>query len=189
MPRVKSIPYHQDKYILKRIQQLCPALIRIIYMFTNKKVKLIYNPKWDWYLKTIPLGIECNYLTEFYNKIKKIFESFNHAKMCIFYNKLSEKFPKLVKEMCESDEIEIWNLSIFKKKIACCITEFIELHMKNYYNHQKYILSSQYNDNIHIINFRIDQEKNNYTRIAEIEDVLFLCKSILFIHSKIQNFK
>ena len=184
MPRVKSVPYHQDKYILERIQQLCPDLIRIIYMFTNKKVKLIYNPKWDWYLKTITLEI---HLTEFYNKIINIFESFNHAKMCIFYNKLSEKFPKLIEDMGESGEIEIWNLSFLKKRIACFINEFIELHMKNYYNHQRYILSSQYDDNIPIINFRIDQKKNNYNRIVEIEDVVFLCKSILFIHSKIKK--
>ena len=61
MPRVKSIPQHQEVYILKRIQQLCPDIIRIIYAFTNKRIKLIYNPKWDWYLNTSNL--------EYYNLI------------------------------------------------------------------------------------------------------------------------
>ena len=180
MPRIKSIPYHQDKYILKRIQQLCPDIIRIIYGFTNNKIKLIYNPKWNWYIQSIQTDVKY-----FYYKIKNILESFSYTKMCIFYNKLNIKFPKLVKEMQESGEIELWNLSILKNEIVCFIYDFINLHIHNYYMHQKYILSPVYNDNIPILTFRIDQEKNNYNRIAKIEDVIFLCKSILFIHSKI----
>ena len=183
MPRVKSIPYHQEVYILKRIQQLCPDIIRIIYVFTNKRVKLIYNPKWDWYLNTI--HFEYYNLIDFNYKMKQFLHYFNHAKMCTFYNKLTEKYPKLVKNMKEG-EIEMWNLSFLKDRIACYINEFIELNMKEYYRYRKYILFSQDEKNIRIIQFKKDQENNNYNQMPAIEDIVFLCKSILFLHSKIQ---
>jgi len=184
MPRVKSIPHHQEVYILKRIQQLCPDIIRLIYAFTNKRVKLIYNPKWDWYLKHI--NFEYYNLKDFYYKMKQMFHSLSHAKMYIFYNKVTEKYPKLVKDMSNTGEIEIWNLSILKDRFACFIHEFIEFNMKEYYRYRNNILFSLREENMRIVQFKIDQEKNNYNRMPEIENVVFLCKTILCIHSKIQ---
>jgi hypothetical protein len=183
MPRVKSIPHHQEVYILKRIQQLCPDIIRIIYAFTNKRVKLIYNPKWDWYLNTI--NFEYYNLINFNYKIKQFLHYFNHAKMCIFYNKLTEKYPKLVKDMRESGEIELWNLSFLKDRISCYINEFIELTMKEYNRYRKNILFSSCEENVRIVQFKKDQENNNYNEMPEIENIVFLCKSILYLHSKI----
>jgi len=117
--------------------------------------------------------------------MKQFLHTFNHAKMCLFYNKLTENYPKLVQNMRESGEIEMWNLSFLKDRFACYINEFIELNMKEYYRYRNNILFSSCEKNIRIIQFKKDQENNNYNQMPEIEDVLFLCKSILFLHSKI----
>ena len=67
MPRIKSIPNHRDFYILKKVKKLPDEIILLIYTFTNRIVKLIINPKWDWYLKNI--NFKYYNLKHFYYKI------------------------------------------------------------------------------------------------------------------------
>jgi hypothetical protein len=185
MPRTKSNPNHIDFYLLKKIEKLPRELITIIYSFTNKKIKLIFNHKWEWYLKNI--NFEFYHLKEFYDKILFVFNKMSNLQINNFTNMVSKYCPEIILNMKNDEETTLlWSDSNkYTKLFACYINEFIEHRMKHYNLYKRNLLSpiTQETNSI-CLNFKKKQEQNNYENMPKIENILFLCKSILYIYSK-----
>ena len=185
MSRIKSKPFHNEYYILLKIQNLPNVLIYLIYKFINGKVKVIFNPKWNWFKNNIYEKYERNKQLEFNIKLKILLNNLDSINLNYFYKSLlkNSAFKNyFIGLKIKEEKFDYRN----KQELFDLITNFIYLKFSKYALYKKSILvnNNEIIDNKFLIKWRLEEEKKNFSSLPEIDKVFILCKSILYIYSK-----
>jgi hypothetical protein len=188
MPRIKSKPFHNEYYILLKIQNLPNVLIYLIYRYINGKVKVIFNPKWNWFLNNIYEKYERSKQLEFNIKLKILLNNLDCINLNYFYNSLfkNSAFKNyFIGLKLQEEKFNYKN----KQELFDLIINFIYLTFSKYALYKKSILenNNEIKENKFLINWKLEEEKKNFCSIPKINEVIILCKSILFIYSKLCN--
>ena len=175
MPKIKAKTNQQETTLLKKVQKLSPELIRLIYEFTNGKIQLIVNPKWNWYMKNINTPIK---IIEFNIKLKIIINNFNYIQILNFYKHTLKYNPQIYNFMVQERNINIYNIYHNKYLFYILLVDFISDNIAKYIYYKNRLLSNNRD-------FFSHNEENNYLKnMQKINNVIILCKSILYIYSK-----
>lgn len=162
--------------VLNKVQNLSTDLIRIIYSFCNGKVKLIFNPKWNWYLKNVHFKF-----TDFNIKFKVLLNNLSHQET-IYFHEYTLKKNVNISNYLVSIGINEWNVYRNKKFFYEGIMEFISIQVYSFNNLKKKWLSSR-NVTMNNTNTCNNEYSSIENYIFNIENIIFLCKSILYVYS------
>ena len=187
MPRIKSTPVHNEVYVLQSIRKLLSTeLIRLIYEYINGRTKLIIDPKLNWYMENIHNPTKS---IEFNIKLKIILNNLDMFKIKKFYYSTLMCNPQIY-SYCEKEGLEVFNLYRNKELFMDCIVNYIAIRISRYTNYKNHILlpcssfgdSEEIKQNIEM--WKIKEEKENFSKMPDINNTVILCKSILYLYSK-----
>ena len=159
--------YCEEK-ILHEIKKLPDELIIIIYNFTNNIIKIIFYPKWNWYFANVYQDS-----VNFNIKFKILLNNLDPTKLRTFYKKIIKNNPEIYEYLINVSDLDIYNIYNNKTSLYLTIMDYISIQMANYIIYKKNIS----------LNYNVS---NKF--ISSIDNIIFLCKYILYLHSKIIYF-